>query len=85
MLLADEGVIDALKPVSANDELAEVVFVESVTFTTCNTFPPPAGATHFNPVASAESAVKTVPFAPTPKRASTVVKVNKSPLVVNGV
>ena len=44
-----------------------------------------AGAAHFNPVASAESAVNIVLFAPTPSLASTVVKVNKSPFVVSGV
>ena len=40
---------------------------------------------HFSPVASPEAAVKTVPLAPTPKRASTVEKVKISPFVVNGV
>jgi hypothetical protein len=50
----------------------------------CKELQQTAGAAHFSPVVSAESAVKTVPFAPTPKRASTVLKVYRSPLVVNG-
>ena len=42
-------------------------------------------AAHFKPVPAVESATSTWPFVPTPNRASTVVNVNRSPLVVNGV
>jgi hypothetical protein len=45
------------------------------------------GVAHFNPVASAESAVRTVAFAPTPRRATVdaAVALIRSPFVVNSV
>lgn len=43
-------------PVSVGVVVAIVVVDEVVADTTCNTLPPPAGATHFKPVVSTESA-----------------------------
>jgi len=66
LLLAALGVIESDRPVSAKVVDATVVEVLYVAFTTCKTFPPPAGEAHFRPVGETElSAVKTVPFAPT--------------------
>ena len=57
--MAEVGVIETDNPVTSvyAPALVEVVKLSVLTVeTTCNTLPPPAGAAHFNPVASAESA-----------------------------
>jgi len=48
------------------------------------TSPVPRTLPHLSPVPAVESAMRTVPLAPTPRRASTVEKVYKSPFVVRG-
>ena len=48
----------ALNPESVKVELVTLTSVLVVAETTCKTFPPPAGATHFKPVVSALSATK---------------------------
>ena len=45
--------------------------------------PPPAGAAHFTPRATVESATSDVPFAPTGNRAGTVLSPSTSPFVVS--
>jgi hypothetical protein len=52
--------------------LAIVVSVVIKALTTCNSLPPPAAAAHLSPVASDESAVKTVSSAPTASRLITL-------------
>jgi hypothetical protein len=56
--VAAVGVIVAVRVVSVKVDELMVVEVVVVALTTCNTFPPAAGAAHFNPVAVALSATK---------------------------
>jgi hypothetical protein len=52
----DDGVMVAVIPESVSLSLLIVVSLEVFAETTCNTFPPPAGAAHLRPVVSVESA-----------------------------
>ena len=54
--VAEVGVIVAVNEVVVSAVVAIVVCVVVVALITCRSFPPPAGATHFKPVASTLSA-----------------------------